>query len=40
MSNKILKPKKYSLYHFSQTYANNPMKCIQFFLSMKWLNGL
>lgn len=39
MSNKILKPKKCSLYQFSQTYANNPMKCVEFFLSMKRPDG-
>ena len=39
MSNKVLKPKKCSLCQFSQTYANNPMKCVDFFFSMKWPTG-
>lgn len=39
MSNKVLKPKKCSLYHFTQTYSNNIMNCIDFFISMKWPTG-
>lgn len=39
MSNKVLKPKKCSLYQFTQTYANNIDNCIEFFISMKWPDG-
>ena len=39
MSNKILKPKKASLYEFTQNYSNNIDNCIEFFKSMKWLDG-
>ena len=37
MSNKVLKPKKTSLYEFTQNYSNNINNCIEFFKSMKWL---
>ena len=36
MSNKVLKPKKASLYQFTQKYSNNIDNCIEFFKSMKW----
>lgn len=36
MSNKVLKPKKASLYQFTQNYSNNIGNCIEFFKSMKW----
>ena len=36
MSNKVLKPKKTSLYQFTQNYSNNIGNCIEFFKSMKW----
>lgn len=36
MSNKVLKPKKASLYEFTQNYSNNINNCIEFFKSMKW----
>ena len=39
MSNKVLKPKKASLYEFTQNYSNNINSCIEFFKSMKWPNG-
>lgn len=39
MSNKVLKPKKCSLFEFTKTYANNTMNCIDFFKSMKWPHG-
>lgn len=39
MSHKVLKPKKCSLFQFTQTYSNNIMNCIQFFISMKWPTG-
>ena len=31
MSNKVLKPKKASLYQFTQNYSNNIGNCIEFF---------
>ena len=39
MSNKVLKPKKASLYEFTQNYSNNIINCIEFFKSMKWPDG-
>ena len=39
MSNKVLKPKKASLYQFTQKYSNNIDNCIEFFKSMKWPDG-
>ncbi len=39
MSNKVLKPKKASLYEFTQKYSNNIDNCIEFSKSMKWPNG-
>ena len=39
MSNKVLKPKKASLYQFTQNYSNNIGNCIEFFKSMKWPRG-
>ena len=30
MSNKVLKPKKASLYEFTQNYSNNINNCIEF----------
>ena len=39
MSNKVLKPKKASLYQFTQNYSNNIGNCIEFFKSMKWPGG-
>ncbi len=39
MSNKVLKPKKASLYQFTQKYSNNINNCIEFFKSMKWPDG-
>lgn len=39
MSNKVLKPKKASLYEFTQNYSNNINNCIEFFKSMKWPEG-
>ena len=39
MSNKVLKPKKASLYQFTQKYSNNIDNCIEFFKSMKWPGG-
>lgn len=39
MSNKVLKPKKCSLYQFTKTYANNINNCIEFFKSLKWPDG-
>ena len=36
MSNKVLKPKKASLYEFTQNYSNSINNCIEFFKSMKW----
>ena len=39
MSNKVLKPKKASLYQFTQNYSNNKDNCIEFFKSMKWAGG-
>ncbi|MFR6591605.1 transposase [Catenibacterium sp.] len=39
MSNKVLKPKKASLYQFTQKYSNNIDNCIEFFKSMKWPEG-
>ena len=39
MSNKVLKPKKVSLYQFTQKYFNNIDNCIEFFKSMKWSGG-
>jgi hypothetical protein len=39
MSNKVLKPKKPSLYEFTQNYSNNINNCIEFFKSMKWPDG-
>ena len=39
MSNKVLKPKKASLYQFTQKYSNNIDNCIEFFKSMKWSEG-
>ena len=39
MSNKVLKPKKASLYEFTQNYSNNINNCIEFFKSMKWPDG-
>ena len=39
MSNKVLKPKKASLYQFIQNYSNNIGNCIEFFKSMKWPRG-
>ena len=35
MSNKVLKPKKDSLYQFTQNYFNNIDNCNEFFKSMK-----
>ena len=34
MSNKVLKPKKASLYQFTQKYSNNIDNCIEFFKSI------
>ena len=39
MSNKVLKPKKASLYQFTKKYSNNIDNCIEFFKSMKWPEG-
>ena len=39
MSSKVLKQKKASLYEFTQNYSNNINNCIEFFKSMKWLDG-
>ena len=39
MSNKVLKPKKASLYESTQNYSNNINNCIEFFISVKWPNG-
>lgn len=39
MSNKVLKPKKASLYEFTQNYSNNIDNCIEFFKSMKLFSG-
>ncbi len=39
MSNKVLKPKKASLYEFTRNYSNNIGNCIEFFKSMKWPEG-
>ena len=39
MLNKVLKPKKASLYQFTQKYSNNIDNCIEFFKSMKWPDG-
>lgn len=38
MSNKVLMPKKASLYEFTQNYTNNIDNCIEFSKSMKWLD--
>lgn len=39
MSHKVLKPKRNSLINFTKTYANNPINCVNFFLSAKWPEG-
>lgn len=39
MSNKVLKPKKLSLYYYMQHYGCNELKCAEFFKSMKWPEG-
>lgn len=39
MFNKVLKPKKCSLYDFNQKYSNNPNNYIKFFMDTKWPNG-
>lgn len=39
MFNKVLKPKKCSLYDFNQNYSNNPNNYIKFFMDTKWPNG-
>ena len=39
MSNKVLNPKKASLYEFTQNYSNKINNCIEFFKSMKWPDG-
>jgi len=39
MSNKVLKPKKASLYEFIQNYSNNINNCIEIFKFMRWPDG-
>ena len=39
MSNKVLKPKKASLYEFTQNYSNNINNCIEIFKFMRWPDG-
>ena len=39
MSYTKLKPKKMSMFDFTQTYANDLMKCVEFFINMKWPDG-